>query len=73
VFYAKMVLVLLAVLSIEGIKREVFSPAMPGQAIAVSAKAKMLAGASLVLLAGTIVAGRLLAYTHSVLLTSDVW
>jgi hypothetical protein len=73
VFYVKMSLVLLAVLSIEGIKREVFSPALPGQAIAVSAKAKMLAGASLLLLAGTIVTGRLLAYTHSILLSSDVW
>jgi len=72
VFYVKMVLVVLALINIEWIKKEVFARAHPGQTLAVSTKAKLLAATSLAIWAGTILAGRLLAYTYNVLLASDL-
>src|SRR5262245_17200328 len=71
VFYTKMLLILLALLALERIRKEVFAGSRPGDVIAVTRSARLLAMASLVFWAGTILTGRLLAYTHSILLASD--
>lgn len=72
VFYIKMVLIVLALINIEWMKSEVFSGVRPGETLAVSTRAKLLAVTSLAIWAGTILAGRLLAYTYNVLLASDL-
>ncbi len=76
VFYVKMLLIVLAVIGVEALKKEVFADARPGEPLAESRRARKLAVATLVLWAGTIFAGRFLAYTHSILMASDpsfVW
>jgi hypothetical protein len=71
VFYTKMVLILLALIALEGTRREVFDATRPGDVIAVSRRARALAVASLVCWAGTILTGRLLAYTYRILMVGD--
>jgi hypothetical protein len=76
VFYAKLLLVALALVVLEALKKEAFGEPHPvataaAGTAAVGPRARLLAGASLAIWAGTILAGRLLAYTHTVLLASD--
>jgi hypothetical protein len=69
VFFAKLVFVGLAVWTVELINRDLGPSAPPvGEA---SARARRLAWTSLALWAGAILTGRLLAYTHSILLVSE--
>jgi len=65
-----LLLVALAMLTLEHLRREAF-PALAREPAAVSGKARRLAVLSLCLWAGTILSGRLLAYTHTILLVSD--
>jgi hypothetical protein len=69
VFFAKLAMVVAAVWVLEQTKRELV--VVDGAARDVSARARRLALASLVLWGGTILAGRLLAYTYHILLTSE--
>ena len=70
VFFAKMALVVIALWVLERIKGELVVPsAAPSREV--SPWARQLAMLSLVLWAGTILAGRLLAYTHHILLASE--
>lgn len=71
VFYSKMLLILLALLALEATRREVFANVHPGDTITVTRRARALAIASLVCWAGTILTGRLLAYTYVILMASD--
>ena len=71
VFYSKMLLIALALIALERIRREVFAGIRPGDVIAVTSRARSLALASLAFWAGTTFTGRLLAYTHTILLASD--
>jgi hypothetical protein len=71
VFYTKMLLIVLALWALEATRREVFQDVRPGDTIAVTQRARLLAVASLALWVGTIFAGRLLAYTHTILMASD--
>lgn len=73
VFYIKMLLVVLAVWVVQAMRDEVFEGATPGEPLAITARGKALAVGSLVLWTGTIFTGRLLAYTHSILMASDPW
>jgi hypothetical protein len=73
VFFAKMLFILFALIGVESLKKEVFAEARPGEVLAVSHRAKMLAVGTLLLWGGTVVAGRLLAYTHHILMASDPW
>ena len=70
VFFAKMAMVVIALWVLERLKGEL---AVPQGAASrdVSQRARRLAVLSLVLWAGTIFAGRLLAYTHHILLASE--
>lgn len=70
VFFAKMALVVIALWVLERIKGELIVP-NGSAAREVSALARQLAVLSLFLWAGTILAGRLLAYTHHILLASE--
>jgi len=65
-FYIKLTLIGFAVWTLRKIKRQVFDDSSLSEA-AISARGKMLAVWSLVLWAGVITAGRLLAYTCSYL------
>jgi hypothetical protein len=69
VFFAKLAMVVSALFVLEQTKRELV--VTDGATRAVSGRARHLALASLILWAGTILAGRLLAYTHHMLLASD--
>jgi hypothetical protein len=70
VFFAKLTLVVIAMWVLERIKGELV--VAEGAATRdVSAQARRLALLSLFLWAGTILAGRFLAYTHHILLTSE--
>jgi hypothetical protein len=70
VFFAKLALIALAMWVLELTKREL--AVTDGTSVAgASLRARRLAWLSLGLWAGTILAGRLLAYTHSVLLVSE--
>jgi hypothetical protein len=71
VFYCKMLLVVLALVALERIKREMFPTGHAVIGTAVTGTVRFLASTSLVAWAGTILAGRLLAYTHRILLVSD--
>jgi hypothetical protein len=71
VFYTKMLLILLALIALEATRREVFDEVRPGDAITVTRRARTLAIASLACWAGTILTGRLLAYTYVILMASD--
>jgi hypothetical protein len=70
VFYAKILLIVLAMIILELQKQEVFTTAQDRE-LTLTSRARLLAVMSLVLWAGAILTGRLLAYTHSMLLTSD--
>ncbi len=70
VFFLKMVLVAAALWALQRTKDEV-TVANGTAAREVSARARQLAMLSLLLWAGTIFAGRLLAYTHHILLASE--
>jgi hypothetical protein len=70
VFFAKLTMIALAMWVLELIKGEM-QAASDGGVRDVSARARRLATVSLFLWAGTILAGRLLAYTHSILLASE--
>ena len=69
VFFAKLAMVVLGVWVLEQTKRELV--VADGATRDVSARARHLALASIFLWAGTILAGRLLAYTHHILLAGD--
>ena len=69
VFFAKMALVVLALWVLERLKGEL--AVVHGATREVSTHARSLAVLSLVVWAGTIVAGRYLAYTHHILLASE--
>jgi hypothetical protein len=70
VFFAKLVLVALALWTLEQTKSEI-AVASGTAAREVSSRARRLALLSLLLWAGTILAGRFLAYTHHILLASE--
>jgi hypothetical protein len=70
VFFAKMLLVVLALWVLERLKGELVVPAGTGTR-EVSPRARQLALASLLLWGLTILAGRFLAYTHHILMASD--
>ena len=70
VFFTKLLMVALGMWVLELIKVEMLAAQAEGER-AVSARARRLAAASLILWAGTILAGRFLAYTHSILLASE--
>ncbi len=70
VFFAKMVLVVVALWVLELLKGE-FVVANGSTSREVSSRASKLAVLSLLLWAGTILAGRFLAYTHHILLASE--
>lgn len=69
VFFAKLLLVGLAIWLVELINRDL--DRLPVGEGAASVHARRLAWSSLVLWAGAIVTGRFLAYTHSILLVSE--
>ncbi len=69
VFFAKLTMVVLGVWVLEQTKRELV--VADGATREVSQRARRLAFASLFLWAGTIFAGRLLAYTYHILLASE--
>jgi hypothetical protein len=69
VFFAKLTMVVAALWVLQNLKGELAIAA--GATRHVSARARRLAVASLLLWAGTIFAGRLLAYTYTILLASD--
>ena len=71
VFYAKMVMIALALIALESLRKDVFVGARAGAPLQLSNRARFLAIASLLLWTGTIFTGRLLAYTHHILLASD--
>jgi hypothetical protein len=70
VFFVKMAMVVAALWVLERMKRELVV-AGGGPSRDVSTRARQLAMLSLLLWAGTIFAGRLLAYTHHILLASE--
>jgi hypothetical protein len=70
VFFAKMALVVVALCVLERIKGELIVP-NGATSRAVGSRARNLAVLSLLLWAGTILAGRFLAYTHHILLASE--
>lgn len=70
VFFAKMVLVVVALWVLERMKGELVVPS-GSAAREVGSRARNLAVLSLLLWAGTILAGRFLAYTHHILLASE--
>jgi hypothetical protein len=71
VFFAKMALVVLGVWVLERLKGELV--VADGASRDVGARARNLAMLSLFVWAGTILAGRYLAYTHSILLASEAF
>jgi hypothetical protein len=71
VFYVKMLLVVLALIALEALKKETFAAVRPGDALVVTQRAKALAIATLLLWGGTIFTGRFLAYTHTILMATD--
>lgn len=71
VFYLKLVLVVLAVVELEWVRKRVFVDADPNARFTPSPGIVMLAAASFLLWGGAVVTGRLLAYTHSILMASD--
>ena len=70
VFFVKLALVAAAVWVLQQTRNEL-AVANGTQARAISGRARALAVSSLLLWAGTILAGRLLAYTHHILLASE--
>jgi hypothetical protein len=72
VFFAKLLLIVIAMWVLELIKGELELASTAGMTVA-SSRARHLAVLSLFLWAGTILAGRMLAYTHSILLASEAF
>ena len=72
VFFVKLLLIVIAMWVLERIKGELKAASASGTTV-VSSRAQQLAVVSLFLWAGTILAGRLLAYTHSILLASEAF
>jgi hypothetical protein len=72
VFFAKLAMVVLGLWVLQRIKREI-AVANGSAGRAVGPRTRQLAWSSLLLWAGTILAGRLLAYTHSILMASDAF
>lgn len=70
VFFAKLAMIMLALWVLQRIKSEI-DVANDAVERTVGRRARLLACGSLLLWAGTILAGRLLAYTHSILMASD--
>ena len=70
VFFAKLTMIVLALAVLQRTKREI-AVAYGAAERTVGPRVRQLAWSSLVLWAGTILAGRLLAYTHSILMASD--
>jgi hypothetical protein len=70
VFFAKLLMIAIAMWVLEQLKGELRAAEI-GPARAVSSRMRRLATVSLILWAGTILAGRFLAYTHSILLVSE--
>lgn len=71
VFYVKLASILIAVGILQWIERRLFAGSASRPPATIGRTVKRLAGATLLLWAVATVAGRLLAYTHSVLLSSD--
>jgi hypothetical protein len=71
VFFAKMAMVVLALWVLERLRGELEVP--NGATREVGARARNLAVVSLLVWAGTILAGRYLAYTHHILLASEAF
>jgi hypothetical protein len=72
VFYAKMALVVVGLYAVGRINREVFPRGEAAAGAVISTAAKRWAAGSLVVWAGTIATGRLLAYTHHVLFATQL-
>ena len=72
VFYAKMLLVVLGVLAVARINRAVFPNGSAVAGAVVTAAAKRWAVCSLLVWAGTVLTGRLLAYTQLVLFADEL-
>jgi hypothetical protein len=70
VFFTKLLMIGIAMWVLEQLKGEM-QAATVGGGREVGARVRRLATASLILWAGTILAGRFLAYTHSILLASE--
>jgi hypothetical protein len=72
VFYAKLALVAVGAYAVERINREAFPQGEAPAGAVVSALTKRWAVGSLLIWAGTIATGRLLAYTHHVLFATQL-
>ncbi|HEY8518903.1 MAG TPA: hypothetical protein VIN61_02390 [Gammaproteobacteria bacterium] len=72
VFYGKLVLIALAIVAFDRLRPHVVA-ATPGAAAAVGPRARTLAALSLGLWAVAILAGRLLAYTHTMLMAEEAF
>jgi hypothetical protein len=72
VFYAKMLLVAIGMLAVVRINQEAFRNGYAVAGAVVPMAAKRWAAASLVIWAGTVITGRLLAYTHHVLFAEQL-
>jgi hypothetical protein len=72
VFYAKLLLVVVGMYAVACINREAFPSAAAVAGAPINVVTKRWAAGSLVIWAGTIATGRLLAYTHSVLFASQL-
>jgi hypothetical protein len=71
VFFAKLLCIVIALTVLQRLKRELAVADVAAAERDVSRRARQLAVASLLLWAATIFAGRLLAYTHHILLASE--
>jgi len=72
IFYIKLGLIAAALVLLTWLGRQVFAGADSGRVFVPDIRVKVVAGATLALWAGTIATGRFLAYTHSVLMATDV-
>jgi hypothetical protein len=72
VFYAKLALVVAGLYAVAAINREAFPRGEAAAGSVINASAKRWAVGSLLVWAGTIATGRLLAYTHQVLFASQL-
>jgi hypothetical protein len=71
IFYIKIAMVLLAMAQVEWVRKLMFVDADPHRTFQASTKHNALAIVSLLLWGGTILTGRLLAYTHTLLMASE--
>jgi len=72
IFYIKLGLIAAAMVLLTWLGRQVFAGADPGRVFVPDIRVKGAAAVTLALWAGTIGTGRFLAYTHSVLMATDV-